>query len=138
MKGKLFGAVLICVLLAGCSAAGQTNTAETTIEETISEETTAEQTDNAETENYISFSQAYEIAKDYWNIEPGTIDEKTGNRIDIMYPAEHKDYQRWYTFSLMWLVDNDHYSSIDDSIYISGTDGTVTKEKPQDYEESIQ
>lgn len=69
----------------------------------------------------ITEEKALEIASQHWGIKNGDIDEATGFPFLIMPVESSKDN---IAIALKWLVDNDHYSTVD-SIKIDPYTGEI-------------
>ena len=105
---KLF--VLLFVILLTLSVCGCGNSTEKSDDSSVSSAVpfSSDET-NAETSK-ITEEEAIEIASAYWNIKNGEKDEETGYPFLIM-PMESKDDV--ITIALKWLVENNHYSTLD-------------------------
>ena len=101
----VFMSMIVCLLLVGCGTPqGGEATKSTTTTTTVT---------------ILSEAQVLEIASDYWDIKSGDIDEETG------FPYSFKVVKNEnFIVTLNWLVDNDHFSTVD-TIEIHPVTGTV-------------
>lgn len=76
--------------------------------------------DNNNLEVKISEEEALIIAREYWDIELGDIDEDTGFPLTVQHMNSEDNNE--YIVALRWLVDNSHWSTID-MIYVNAING---------------
>lgn len=93
-------------------------------------ETTSEALSEGEVESLpeqktIPLEKALQIASDYWyecyHIRPGDIDEQTGFRYALLPKNSDDEY---YQIALAWLVEGDHFSTIE-MIQINSITGEI-------------
>lgn len=82
--------------------------------------TTKQTTTTATAISTISEKQALDAASAYFGIKSGDIDDRTGYRFSYM--IEQYDNTDDYLVTLRWLVENHHYSTVDE-IIVEGTTG---------------
>lgn len=66
-----------------------------------------------EAPTYISEKEAMEIARRFWEVEPGEIDSETGFPLAVECVQTPEDGEPVYRMSLRWLVENSHWSTLD-------------------------
>ena len=77
--------------------------------------------ENAAETSKITETDTMEIASQYWGIKSGDIDEQTGFTF-LIVPVENSNDN--IVIALKWLVNNDHYSTVD-SIAIDPYTGKI-------------
>lgn len=73
----------------------------------------------------IDRDRAIELASQYWEVEPGEIDEATGYRMNIFVDAEPDPESNRFKMSLQWLVEGEFYSKVDE-VFIDADSGEIS------------
>ena len=79
-----------------------------------------------ETSALITEERALEIASDYWGIQTGDTDPDNGYRYQVRSQGKAKtpDNESVYVIALQWLVDNHHYSTVE-QVWVNEVTGEV-------------
>ena len=80
----------------------------------------------------IDRDRAIELASQYWEVEPGEIDEATGYRMNIFVDAEPAPESNRFKMSLQWLVEGEFYSKVDE-IFIDADSGEISYPGEEDH-----
>ncbi|MBQ3507509.1 MAG: hypothetical protein IJA91_03065 [Clostridia bacterium] len=80
----------------------------------------------SETSALITEERALEIASDYWGIQTGDTDPDNGYRYQVRSQGKAKtpDNESVYVIALQWLVDNHHYSTVE-QVWVNEVTGEV-------------
>ena len=68
--------------------------------------------------------EAVAIAYEYWEIDPGTVDENSGYEMSVFTEEFPTETNHRYHMALRWLVEG-HWSTLDE-IYIDAVTGACT------------
>ncbi len=132
----LLTAIMITTLFASCKKETSTTDAPKATE-TPEETEPAITTPTDAPENVLTFTQAKEVAKQYWELTEDTETTEDGTIITILGFEDDfviKDDIKYYRFDLKWLVTDEngegsHYSVID-TVYVNTKTSECTYEKP--------